>query len=56
VNDGKDVIGPYGKVIRNPELAARARAELRQHTGGQPYRPPVPDAALDAQLTAGARR
>jgi hypothetical protein len=38
------------EVIRRPDLAARARAELRKQIGGRPYRPPVPDAALDAHL------
>jgi aminobenzoyl-glutamate utilization protein B len=40
------------EVVRHPDLAARAKAELRAHTSSQPYRPPVPDAALDAQLSA----
>jgi aminobenzoyl-glutamate utilization protein B len=38
------------ELIRRPELVAKAKAEHRQHTGGRPYRPPVPDAVLDAQL------
>jgi aminobenzoyl-glutamate utilization protein B len=38
------------EVIRRPELADRARQELRQQTGGRVYRPPVPDAVLDANL------
>jgi aminobenzoyl-glutamate utilization protein B len=40
--------------IRSPALVSRATAEPHEHTSGQPYRPPLPDAALDAQLAAGA--
>jgi aminobenzoyl-glutamate utilization protein B len=41
------------EVVRHPEAIARGKAELRAHTGGKPYQPPVPDAALDAQLAVG---
>lgn len=38
------------EVVRRPEVVERAKAELKAHTGGKPYRPPVPDEVLDANL------
>jgi hypothetical protein len=44
------------ELIRSPQLLARAKTEFRQYAGGQAYRPPAPDADLDARLETGARR
>ena len=38
------------EVVRHPEVAEQAKSELRRHTGGRPYRPPVPNDVLDANL------
>jgi aminobenzoyl-glutamate utilization protein B len=38
------------EVARRPEVSKQAKAELRRRTAGRPYRPPVPDDVLDANL------
>ena len=39
-------------VLRNPDLVARAKAELRERTGGRAYRCPIPDDVTPDDLRA----
>ncbi|ESZ68710.1 amidohydrolase [Mesorhizobium sp. L103C105A0] len=38
--------------IRNPDIIARAKAELKQRTGGRPYRCPIPLDVMPSDLRA----
>ncbi|WP_419695976.1 M20 family metallopeptidase [Mesorhizobium muleiense] len=40
--------------LRNPEIILRAKAELRKHTGGRPYRCPIPPEVTPGDLRAKA--
>jgi aminobenzoyl-glutamate utilization protein B len=42
-------------VFQDPELLARAKAELKQRTGGKPYACPIPDDVLPPPLRAKRR-
>ncbi|HYM68046.1 MAG TPA: M20 family metallopeptidase [bacterium] len=42
--------------IRDPELRARAKAELTERTGGKGYRCPIPDDVVPAPLRQARRR
>jgi aminobenzoyl-glutamate utilization protein B len=41
-------------VLRNPDLVARAKAELKERTGGRAYRCPIPDDVTPDDLRAKA--
>jgi aminobenzoyl-glutamate utilization protein B len=41
-------------VIHQPELLDRAKAELRERTGGKPYACPIPPGVVPASLRKGA--